>query len=552
MSSQTPCIVQQNNQLQPKSQRQLLQGENRFELQRELADTLQGRIYVGIDKLNGNCVIVKEAWKQLVKLRKSRKDHYVFEDFINEKEVIKFLSKQMDFSFGIVRMIDEWEDRHCYFYAMEACNGGVLFDYIKSMHIRKFVPPHAYQQPNFPQEYVEKSNAWIKTVRHFFRQLVDSVSWMHNKGVCHLDLSLENTMIYEMSSQTIKIIDFGVAMKTEDGNFMQSKRIGKFSYMAPEVFAEQRYDSRKADIWSLGVMLFMMLIGAPLYELPTTNNPAFAFILNGRVGDILKHWNLSHCVTTEALDLMVKIFRVEKDRISMEDLRKHPFVELDSISLQHLIQDNNNINMCLENQHNRKTNENVDDNIDVDDNICDNNDGDEQIADNNNNVSNIIHQNMKDNHKNNNEINIDNSALDKHKNNRQTAKLHIEDTTNEILFQGRSDNNISIEHELNIQKYQFKSAEAINFKRRMLLLDNSNINVWNELAGAIAEMKTKKESQQRNKENVLFRQEGIEASLAVTIDELNILQKIVESKSSKLNNKESIKQNTESSHKRHQ
>jgi len=403
MAFQSNSTPQQNEQLQPRSQQQqplpsnhniinhhqFLQGETRFHLQHDIADTLQGRIYGGIDKTNGNYVVVKEAWKQLVKKKISRSKHEVLEDFINEKEVIKFLSKQNDCNFGFVRMIDEWEDQHCYFYAMEACQGGALFDYIKSVHVQHFSPQRACQDAKLSNESLKKSADWIKIVRHFFRQLVDCVSWMHSKGVCHLDLSLENAMIYDKSSQIIKIIDFGVALKTEKGNFTQNKRVGKIPYMAPEVFAKQCYDSRKADIWSLGVMLFMMLAGVFPYEWPTTsNNPAFAYILDGNIGDILKRWNLLHQVTPESLDLLIKIFRLEQDRITMKDLREHPFVELDSTSSHNLIQDNaNNSN------HDNNSNHN-------------NNGEHEHITDNNNNIN----QNINNNYEANNVIN----ALNQH------------------------------------------------------------------------------------------------------------------------------------------
>merc|ERR1719295_1192579 len=121
----------------------------------------------------------------------------------------------------------------------------------------------------------------------------------------------------------IKIIDFGLAKYYSDGNFTNNRRVGKTSYMAPEVFARKTYDPRAADIWSLGVMLFMMLIGAPPYQIASTSNPAFNFIVSGRLRDVLKHWKRLGCVTKEALDLLNKIFRPEPKRIKMKELLQH-------------------------------------------------------------------------------------------------------------------------------------------------------------------------------------------------------------------------------------
>eukprot|EP01083_Nonionella_stella_P272454 923896_1 len=98
--------------------------------------------------------------------------------------------------------------------------------------------------------------------------------------------------------------------------------------MSPEVYARKEFNPQAADIWSLGVMLFMMLIGAPPYQLPTPTNPAFNFIINGRLRDVLKHWKRLRCVNKNALDLLNKIFKYESKRINMEQLLKHPFINL--------------------------------------------------------------------------------------------------------------------------------------------------------------------------------------------------------------------------------
>jgi len=158
-----------------------LQGEQRFELKRHLADTLQGRIYLAIDKTNGMYVVVKETWKQLVQLGKSREGHRVPENFILEKEIMHYLSSQEDCNPGFVRIFDEWEDENCYFYAMENCKGGDLFEYIKTKHTEDAGAKYTLEQQKLPQEVLKESNEWIKSVRHMFRQLVDCVSWMHKK-----------------------------------------------------------------------------------------------------------------------------------------------------------------------------------------------------------------------------------------------------------------------------------------------------------------------------------------------------------------------------------
>ena len=94
-----------------------LSGEARFDLKRQLADTLQGRIYSAIDKKTGEWVVVKETWKQLVKLGKSRNGRDIHENFEDEKKNLKHLS-----SSGLIRLMDEWEDDNCYIYAIQSFN----------------------------------------------------------------------------------------------------------------------------------------------------------------------------------------------------------------------------------------------------------------------------------------------------------------------------------------------------------------------------------------------------------------------------------------------
>ena len=71
-------------------------------------------------------------------------------------------------------------------------------------------------------------------------------------GICHLDISLENALLSEGRAV---ITDFGLA---QAGRNFQGRR-GKAVYMAPEVYAGRVYDGQRADVWSLGVVLFMML-----------------------------------------------------------------------------------------------------------------------------------------------------------------------------------------------------------------------------------------------------------------------------------------------------
>ncbi|XP_031285811.1 CBL-interacting serine/threonine-protein kinase 1 isoform X2 [Pistacia vera] len=97
--------------------------------------------------------------------------------------------------------------------------------------------------------------------RKLFQQLIDGVSYCHNKGVFHRDLKLENVLVD--SKGNIKISDFGLSALPQhfrDDGLLHTT-CGSPNYVAPEVLANRGYDGATSDIWSCGVILYVILIG---------------------------------------------------------------------------------------------------------------------------------------------------------------------------------------------------------------------------------------------------------------------------------------------------
>ena len=117
---------------------------------------------------------------------------------------------------------------------MQHCEGE-LFDHISKTHTqteyRKFVESEA----NKEQIPMIKPNQWVKNVAKMFKQICVAVQYLHKNNFCHLDLSLENTMIYDIKNLKIKIIDFGLMKKFNGKDFSFHGRVGKLQYMCPEV-----------------------------------------------------------------------------------------------------------------------------------------------------------------------------------------------------------------------------------------------------------------------------------------------------------------------------
>ncbi|VFQ63567.1 unnamed protein product [Cuscuta campestris] len=101
--------------------------------------------------------------------------------------------------------------------------------------------------------------------RYFFQQLISGVSFCHSMQICHRDLKLENTLLDGSPAPRLKICDFGYS-KSSVLHSMPKSTVGTPAYIAPEVLSRQEYDGKTADVWSCGVTLYVMLVGAYPFE----------------------------------------------------------------------------------------------------------------------------------------------------------------------------------------------------------------------------------------------------------------------------------------------
>lgn len=209
--------------------------------------------------------------------------------------------------------IIEWfatgEDEIWRWIAMEFAEGGDLFDKIEA------------------DVGVQEDIAHL-----YFLQLISGVSFMHSKGVAHRDLKPENILLSE--SGNLKIADFGMATMFEyKGARKQSSTMcGSPPYIAPEVLQcarqERKSDTAKysadlVDIWSCGVILFVLLVGNTPWDEPTSGSWEFQEYVrtNGRSTDSL--WGR---LPGDALSLLRGMMNIEANkRFSFAQIRQHPW-----------------------------------------------------------------------------------------------------------------------------------------------------------------------------------------------------------------------------------
>uniref|UniRef100_A0A803PMZ3 non-specific serine/threonine protein kinase n=1 Tax=Cannabis sativa TaxID=3483 RepID=A0A803PMZ3_CANSA len=103
--------------------------------------------------------------------------------------------------------------------------------------------------------------------RFFFQQLLSGVSYCHSMQICHRDLKLENTLLDGSPTPRLKICDFGYS-KSALLHSQPKSTVGTPAYIAPEVLSRKEYDGKIADVWSCGVTLYVMLVGAYPFEDP--------------------------------------------------------------------------------------------------------------------------------------------------------------------------------------------------------------------------------------------------------------------------------------------
>ncbi|KAL0730695.1 hypothetical protein Bca4012_026789 [Brassica carinata] len=101
--------------------------------------------------------------------------------------------------------------------------------------------------------------------RYFFQQLISAVSYCHDLQLCHRDLKLENTHLDGSPAPRLKICDFRY-FKSSFLHPRPESTAGTPAYLAPEVLSSREYDGKMADVWSCGVILYVMLVGAYPFE----------------------------------------------------------------------------------------------------------------------------------------------------------------------------------------------------------------------------------------------------------------------------------------------
>lgn len=219
------------------------------------------------------------------------------EDIKREIQIMQHLTGQNN----IVEFKGAYEDKQSVHLVMELCAGGELFD-------RIIAKGH----------YSERAAATI------CRAIVNVVHICHFMGVMHRDLKPENFLLSSKDERaTLKATDFGLSVFIEEGKVYKDI-VGSAYYVAPEVL-KRRY-GKEIDIWSAGVILYILLSGVPPFWAETEKG-IFDAILQGDIDFESDPWP---SISNSAKDLVRKMLTQDpKKRITSAQVLDHPWIRED-------------------------------------------------------------------------------------------------------------------------------------------------------------------------------------------------------------------------------
>ncbi|XP_005457449.1 serine/threonine-protein kinase BRSK2 isoform X4 [Oreochromis niloticus] len=242
-----------------------------------------GKGQTGLVKLGVHCVTNQKVAIKIVNREKLSES--VLMKVEREIAILKLIEHP-----HVLKLHDVYENKKYLYLVLEHVSGGELFDYL-----------------------VKKGRLTPKEARKFFRQIISALDFCHSHSICHRDLKPENLLLDEKNN--IRIADFGMA-SLQVGDSLLETSCGSPHYACPEVIRGEKYDGRKADAWSCGVILFALLVGA----LPFDDDNLRNLLEKVKLGV----FHMPHFIPPDCQNLLRGMIEVDPiKRLTLEQIQKH-------------------------------------------------------------------------------------------------------------------------------------------------------------------------------------------------------------------------------------
>ena len=199
---------------------------NAYSIKNEIAKSALGGVFTAVNEYTEEKVAIKIIDKERLQCNKSE-----LALINNEITILKLINHK-----NIIKLYEVFESKDFIFIVTELCEGKEMFDYICS---KKTLPE------------LEALN--------IFHQIVDAMIYIHDMNIVHRDIKPENVLFD--SNGNVKIIDFGYSSYYSNSDTLLNEDIGTPSYACPEMHKGIWYRPEQADVWSCGILLFIMVCG---------------------------------------------------------------------------------------------------------------------------------------------------------------------------------------------------------------------------------------------------------------------------------------------------
>ena len=257
----------------------------KFNYEIKLGEGRFGKVRLALHKLTNMNVAIKIIDKNQIKLKEQR------QRIDSEISILKKLNH-----YNIIKLYSIIENEERIYLIQEYIQGNDL---------------------NFFIKHREKPATKEQNICIYFREIISAVEYLHNLGISHRDLKPENILINK--NNHIKLIDFGLSKIFSKGELLKTS-CGSPYYAPPEMVKGNKYNGINSDIWSLGIILYLMLF----QELPFMDadiNRLYKKISEGKY-EIPE--NKINIVSKDAIDLVKKILEINpKKRIKINGIKNH-------------------------------------------------------------------------------------------------------------------------------------------------------------------------------------------------------------------------------------